>query len=107
VRGGDGDGEEGRRGLPAPLRFRCLGARGAPSLTADPRSPLLSSRPQEFAKRAAAVCGKPTAELAKQYSLQEAHAPFFCLDLSFCHTVLAQGFDLPEAAPLTLVKQVK
>jgi len=63
-------------------------------------------RPQEFAKRAAAVCGKDPTEVAKAYSLPEAHAPYFCLDLSFCHTVLTQGFDLSEAAPLTLVKQV-
>jgi hypothetical protein len=62
---------------------------------------------QDFAKRAAAVCGKDVPELTKSYShLQAAQAPFFCLDLSFCHTVLTQGFDLSEAAPITLVKQV-
>jgi apyrase len=53
------------------------------------------------------VCGKDAAEVAKQYSLQEAHAPYFCLDLSFCHTVLTQGFDLAEGSPLNLVKQVR
>ncbi|KIZ06578.1 hypothetical protein MNEG_1382, partial [Monoraphidium neglectum] len=63
--------------------------------------------PGEFAKRATAVCGKDAAEVAKQYSLQEAHAPYFCLDLSFCHTVLTQGFDLAEGSPLNLVKQVR
>jgi hypothetical protein len=62
---------------------------------------------QDFAKRAAAVCGKDVPELTKSYSdLQATQAPFFCLDLSFCHTVLTQGFDLSEAAPITLVKQV-
>lgn len=63
--------------------------------------------PGEFAQRATAVCGKPESEVAKQYSLAEGNAPYFCLDLSFCHTVLTQGFDLPEDAELTLVKQVK
>jgi hypothetical protein len=63
--------------------------------------------PQEFAKRAAAVCGKDVAEVAKSYALAAAHAPYFCLDLSFCHTVLTQGFDLAEGDQLTLVKQVK
>lgn len=62
---------------------------------------------QDFAKRAAAVCGKDVSELTKSFTgLQSAQAPFFCLDLSFCHTVLTQGFDLSEVAPITLVKQV-
>ncbi|GBF92834.1 apyrase-like [Raphidocelis subcapitata] len=61
----------------------------------------------EFAKRATSVCGKPESEVARQYSLAEGNAPYFCLDLSFCHTVLTQGFDLPEDTELTLVKQVK
>ncbi|KAI8471404.1 MAG: nucleoside phosphatase GDA1/CD39 [Monoraphidium minutum] len=63
--------------------------------------------PGEFAKRAAAVCGKDASEVAKQYALAEASAPYFCLDLSFCHTVLTQGFDLSEGSHLNLVKQVK
>lgn len=45
--------------------------------------------------------------MAKAYGVPEAHAPYFCLDLSFCHTVLTQGFDLPEQGELSLVKQVK
>lgn len=62
---------------------------------------------QDFAKRAAAACGKDVSELSKSFTgLQAAHAPYFCLDLSFCHTVLTQGFDLPETASITLVKQV-
>lgn len=63
---------------------------------------------QDFAKRATAVCGKDITELTKAFAgLQAAQAPYFCLDLSFCHTVLTQGFDLPEDAAITLVKQVK
>lgn len=63
---------------------------------------------QDFAKRAAAACGKDVAELTKSFKgLPAAQAPYFCLDLSFCHTVLTQGFDLSEGAPITLVKQVK
>ena len=53
------------------------------------------------------MCGKDTLELGKLAAgLQEAHAPYFCLDLAFCYTVLTQGFDLPENTELTLVKQV-
>lgn len=62
---------------------------------------------QDFARRAAAVCGKDVSEITKSFStLQASQAPYFCLDLSFCHTVLTQGFDLSETAPITLVKQV-
>jgi apyrase len=53
------------------------------------------------------VCGKDASDVAKKFGLSEAHAPYFCLDLSFCHTVLTQGFDLPEGSALNLVKQVK
>eukprot|EP00879_Flechtneria_rotunda_P021719 GHRR01022903.1.p1 GENE.GHRR01022903.1~~GHRR01022903.1.p1 ORF type:complete len:473 (+),score=173.94 GHRR01022903.1:81-1499(+) len=64
--------------------------------------------PGDFAKSAVAACGKDLSELTKAFAgLQPANAPYFCLDLSFCHTVLTQGFDLPETAPITLVKQVK
>lgn len=62
---------------------------------------------QDFAKRATAACGKDVTELTKTFAgLQPAQAPYVCLDLSFCHTVLTQGFDLPEDAAITLVKQV-
>lgn len=68
---------------------------------------LLFSRMQDFAKRASAACGKDVSELSKSFAgLQAAQAPYFCLDLSFCHTVLTQGFDLSDTAPITLVKQV-
>jgi apyrase len=63
---------------------------------------------QDFAARAASVCGRSTSELTTAYSgLAQAAAPYFCLDLSFCHTVLTQGFDLPDTGRLTLVKQVR
>lgn len=76
-------------------------------IIADKKATSWKTSPGDFAKRAAAVCGKDVAELSKSFSgLQAAHAPYFCLDLSFCHTVLTQGFDLSETAPITLVKQV-
>ncbi len=37
----------------------------------------------------------------------QAQAPYFCLDLSFCYTMLTKGFRLEEGAQVTLVKQVK
>ena len=38
--------------------------------------------------------------------VQEIHRPFFCLDLSYAHTLLTEGFDIPEATTITLVKKV-
>ena len=34
-------------------------------------------------------------------------APFLCLDLSFCYTLLSEGFDLPDDYDFTLVKKIK
>ncbi|KAI8475039.1 MAG: nucleoside phosphatase family-domain-containing protein [Monoraphidium minutum] len=63
--------------------------------------------PKEFARRAAGVCGKDPAAVASELSIDAEAARFLCLDLSFCHTVLTQGFDLPETSHLTLVKRVE
>ena len=38
--------------------------------------------------------------------VQEIHRPFFCLDLSYAHTLLTEGFDIPETTTVTLVKKV-
>jgi apyrase len=64
--------------------------------------------PADFARRAAAACGKGPEDVRRAFGGRVGHeaAPYFCLDLSFCHTVLTQGFDLPESAPIKLVKQV-
>jgi apyrase len=53
------------------------------------------------------VCGRPASELARRYGLDAGTAPYFCLDLSFCHTMLTQGFDLGEGEAFTLVRLVK
>lgn len=34
------------------------------------------------------------------------HRPFFCLDLSYAHTLLTKGFKIPDDASITLVKKV-
>lgn len=53
------------------------------------------------------MCGKDPSDVARTYGVAPDHAPYFCLDLSFCHTVLTQGFDLSENTQLSLVKQVR
>jgi len=67
-----------------------------------------ATSPADFARRAAAACGKTHDDVHKTFGgrVHKEAAPYFCLDLSFCHTVLTQGFDLPEDAPIKLVKQV-
>ena len=34
-------------------------------------------------------------------------APYLCLDLSFLHTLLTEGFKIQEGREVTLVKRVK
>lgn len=47
------------------------------------------------------------AALAKAYPhVQESLLPFFCLDLSYVHTLLTDGFDIPDGTKVTLVKKV-
>lgn len=36
-----------------------------------------------------------------------AQAPYLCLDLSFLHTLLTEGFRIQEGREVTLVKRVK
>ena len=33
--------------------------------------------------------------------------PYLCMDLSFCYTLLSQGFKVPEDAEITVVKRIK
>ncbi len=67
-----------------------------------------ATTPKDFASKAGAVCGKDMDALKKDYvEVQQAHAPYFCLDLSFCYTMLTKGFKISEETKVTLVKQVK
>jgi apyrase len=67
--------------------------------------------PHAFAAAADAACAAAPDTL--QSILKDApaagseDASLFCLDLSYCHALLTQGFGLADAAPLTLVKQVE
>lgn len=64
--------------------------------------------PKDFAAKGAAACGKEVKVLSQEFKLvREEHAPYFCLDLSYCYTVLTKGFKLEESVSITLVKQVE
>ena len=63
--------------------------------------------PAEFAKHARHTCGKNLDDIARLYPRVVAdQAPYFCLDLSFCHTVLTRGFNIHESERIKLVKRV-
>ena len=66
--------------------------------------------PKAFGDAAKAACASAPGALASQF----AHAPqdgvdasLFCMDLSYCHALLTQGFGLEDDTALTLVKQVR
>ena len=39
--------------------------------------------------------------------VDSAQAPFLCLDLSFLHTLLTQGFKIQQSQQVPVVKRVK
>lgn len=59
--------------------------------------------------RALALVGRnPTGRACRPAppQVQDVHRPFFCLDLSYAHTLLTKGFKIPDDASITLVKKV-
>ena len=63
---------------------------------------------QDFAVKAESVCGKDVAALATAFpGVQPEQAPYFCLDLAFCHTMLTKGFQVSDSSAITLVKQIE
>lgn len=39
--------------------------------------------------------------------MDDKQAPFMCLDLSFCHSLITQGFKIAENSKITLVKRIQ
>lgn len=64
--------------------------------------------PKHFKSLAEDVCDLDVHSVKKSYSrIQEEHSPYFCLDLTYAHTLLTGGFNIPEEQEITLVKKVK
>ena len=64
--------------------------------------------PKHFKSLAEDVCDLDVHSVKKTYSrIQEEHSPYFCLDLTYAHTLLTGGFNIPEEQEITLVKKVK
>lgn len=64
-------------------------------------------KPAEFKKLADKACSAKLADLGTLFpNVQEAARPFFCMDLCYVHTLLLEGFRVPEETEVTIVKKV-
>jgi len=48
-----------------------------------------------------------TVMLCGSLQVDDKQAPFMCLDLSFCHSLITQGFKIAENSKITLVKRIQ
>lgn len=64
--------------------------------------------PGHFKKAAKHACSLDVVSLEVNYpKVPDTQRPFFCLDLTYAHTLLTQGFKIPEGMEVTIVKQVQ
>lgn len=64
--------------------------------------------PQEFGALAAKACSTALDQLAAVFpAVAEELRPFFCLDLTYTHTLLTKGFKIPDDTSIRLVKRVE
>ena len=66
------------------------------------------STPAAYKQVAEDVCKLDLESVKKNYPrVQQEHAQFFCMDLSYCYSVLVRGFKIPESSTMTMVKQIE
>ena len=64
--------------------------------------------PKHFKDHAQEACELDVEDVRKTYPrIQDDNSPYFCLDLTYAHTLLTRGFKIPEEKEVTLVKKVK
>lgn len=64
--------------------------------------------PRHFKDIAKKACDLHVDHVETQFPrVQEPHRPYFCLDLTYAHTILTHGFKIAEEKEVTLVKRVK
>lgn len=64
--------------------------------------------PKHFRVHAEDACELDVESIRETYPrIQDDHTPYFCLDLTYAHTLLTKGFKIPEEREVTLVKKVK
>lgn len=65
-------------------------------------------KPSAFRTKGDLACRTPMQHLPTEFpSVEESQRPYMCMDLSFLHTLLTQGFKVPENAEITIVKKVQ
>lgn len=65
-------------------------------------------RPQHFEEAAKKACSLRVDELTSVFPrVMETHRPYFCLDLTYAHTLLVNGFKIPNHKEIVLVKRVE
>lgn len=64
--------------------------------------------PRHFKDMAEEACELDVDSVESKYGrIQKEHSPYFCLDLTYAHTLLTGGFNIPDEQEITLVKKVK
>lgn len=64
--------------------------------------------PHHFERVAKKVCPMDVEDIETAFPrVQEPHRPYFCLDLTYAHTLLTRGFKIPREKEIILVKSVK
>lgn len=65
-------------------------------------------KPSAFVELAEKACAAGLEEIAMIFpKVHEDIRPFFCMDLSYVHTLLIKGFKVPDETQVTLVKKVE
>ncbi|KAK2077283.1 hypothetical protein QBZ16_004917 [Prototheca wickerhamii] len=65
-------------------------------------------KPAQFKELAQRACSTKLADMPTKFPkvLEEAY-PYFCMDLTYVHTLLLEGFRVPETTDITIVKKVQ
>jgi apyrase len=64
--------------------------------------------PGHFLEAAKRACDLDLKTLGSRFpTVADPHRPYFCLDLTYAHTLLTRGFKIPEQQEVTLVKRVR
>lgn len=74
----------------------------------DHKALTYSLKPKDLEDAAESACKLQTSEITTIFpDVDDKQAPFMCLDLSFCHSLITQGFKIAENSKITLVKRIQ
>mmetsp|Transcript_32932 Transcript_32932/g.78154 ORF Transcript_32932/g.78154 Transcript_32932/m.78154 type:complete len:449 (+) Transcript_32932:117-1463(+) len=74
----------------------------------DPEAIRWDATPAQYKEAAAEVCSLDEEAVKRKYpNVSPEHAPYLCMDLSYCYSVLVRGFKIKETAPVTMIKQIQ